>query len=115
MVILCRSKRFAKGEELPQDDEAADTLTLAQETEQYNEDKPKIIEGGEIAEGKREKFILMGYLWKWLINKPSIWERMENSSPNRSKTTQNERFCSDMPLWMTSFRIGINTKEILHS
>lgn len=53
-------KEIRQGEELPQDDEAADTLTLAQETEQYNEDKPKIIEGGEIAEGKREKIYIDG-------------------------------------------------------
>lgn len=54
-------KEIRQGDEIPQDEEVAeDELMLAQETEQYNEDKPKIIEGGEIAEGKREKIYIDG-------------------------------------------------------
>jgi len=54
-------KEIRQGEELLQDDEVVeDEQTLAQEDEQGTEDKPKIIEGGEIAEGKREKIYIDG-------------------------------------------------------
>ncbi len=54
-------KEIHQGEEMLGDEEIAkEELTLAQEYEQYNEDKPKIIEGGEITEGKREKIYIDG-------------------------------------------------------
>ena len=53
-------KEIKQGEDIPQDEEESETLTLAQDTEPYNEEKPKIIEGGEITDGKREKIYIDG-------------------------------------------------------